>query len=89
MHAKERSVDCEGHRIRVVAKSEGARLYVDNELLDVTNDLYASEDEATMVGMCGEDDKFQIEVFVKPATLEVALRVNDEWVVGERLHAVA
>jgi hypothetical protein len=40
MHAKERSVDYAGHRIRVVAKSEGARLYVDNELLDVTNDLY-------------------------------------------------
>jgi hypothetical protein len=46
VESKERSVDYAGHRIRVVAKSEGARLYVDNELLDVTNDLYASEEEA-------------------------------------------
>jgi hypothetical protein len=84
---KERSVDYAGHRIRVVAKSEGARLYVDNELLDLTNDLYASEEEATLVGVFG--DGFQIEVFVKPATLEVAIRVNEQWVVGGELHAVA
>jgi hypothetical protein len=86
---KERSVDYQRHRIRVVANSEGARLCVDNELLDVTNDLYASEEEATLVGVCGEEDKFRIEVFVKPATLEVAIRVNDQWVVGDELHAVA
>jgi hypothetical protein len=86
---KERSADYQGHRIRVVANSEGARLFVDNELLDVTNDLYASEEEATLVGACGEDDKFRIEVFVKPVTLEVAIRVNEQWVVGGELHAVA
>ena len=85
---KERSADYQGHRIRVVANSEGARLFVDNELLDVTNDLYASEEEATLVGVCGEEDKFRIEVFVKPATLEGAIRVNEQWVVGQ-LHAVA
>jgi hypothetical protein len=89
MDTKERSVDYARHRIRVVAKSEGGRLYVDNELLDVTNDLYANEDEATLVGVFGEDDKFRIEVFVKPATLEAAIRVNDQWVVGDQLHAVA
>ena len=89
METKERSVDYAGHRIRVVAKSEGARLYVDNELLVATNDLYASEEEATLVGVFGEEDKFLIEVFVKPATLEVAIRVNDQWVVGGKLHAVA
>jgi hypothetical protein len=64
-----------GHRIRVVAKAEGARLFVDNELLDVTNDLYASEEEATLVGVCGEEE-FRIEVFVKPSTLGAAIRVN-------------
>jgi hypothetical protein len=72
----------------VVANSEGARLFVDNELLDVTNDLYASEEEATLVGVCGEEDTVRIEAFVKAATLEVAIRVNEQWVVGG-LHAVA
>jgi hypothetical protein len=88
MNTKEGSVDHGGHLIRVVVKAEGARLYVDNELVGVTNDLYASEEEATLVGVCGEEDKFQIEAFVKPVTLEVAIRVNDQWVVGG-LHAVA
>jgi hypothetical protein len=89
MDTKERSVDYAGHRIRVVAKSGGARLYVDNELLDVTNDLYASEEEATLVGVFGEEDKIRIEAYVKPATLEAAIRVNEQWVVGDQLHAVA
>jgi hypothetical protein len=56
-------------------------------LVDVTNDLYASEDEVTLVGVFG--DGFQIEVFVKPTTLEASIRVNDQWVVGGELHAVA
>jgi hypothetical protein len=86
---KERSVDYAGHRIRVVATSEGARLYIDDELADVTNDLYANEDEATLVGAFGEEDKFRIAVFVKPSTLEASIRVNDQWVVGDQLHAVA
>jgi hypothetical protein len=89
METKERLVDYAGHRIRVVAKSEGARLFVDNELLDVTNDLYASEEEATLVGVFGEEDGFRIEAFVKPVTLETAIRVNEQWVVGGQLHAVA
>ena len=72
----------------MVANSEGARLFVHNELLDVTNDLYASEEEATLVGVCGEEDTLRIEAFVKAATLEVAIRVNEQWVVGG-LHAVA
>jgi hypothetical protein len=89
MDTKERSLDYAGHRIRVLAKPEGARLYIDDELADVTNDLYANEDEATLVGVFGEEDKFRIEVFVKPTTLEVSIRVNDQWVVGGELHAVA
>jgi hypothetical protein len=58
-------------------------------LLDVTNDLYASEEKATLVGAFGEDDEFRIEVSVKPVTLEASIRVNDEWVVGDQPHAVA
>jgi hypothetical protein len=77
METKEHSVNYAGHQIRVAAKSEGARLSI-----GVTNDLYANEDEATLVAVFGEDDKFRIEVFVKPATLEAAVRVNDHWVVG-------
>jgi hypothetical protein len=42
-----------------------------------------------LLGVCGEDDKFRLEVFVKPATLEVAIRVNEQCVVGDQLHAVA
>jgi hypothetical protein len=30
-----------------------------------------------------------MEVFVKPMTLETSIRVNDQWVVGDQLHAVA
>jgi hypothetical protein len=44
-------------------------------LLDVTNDRYASEGEATLVGVFGKDGEFQIEVFIKPSTLEVAIRM--------------
>jgi hypothetical protein len=86
---KEWSANYQGHHIRGVAKSEGARLSVDNELLDVTNDLCASEEEATPVGVCGEEDAIRIEAFVKPVTLDVAIRVNDQWVVGGEVHAVA
>jgi hypothetical protein len=60
-----------------------------DELTDVTNDLYANEDQATLVGVFGEEDKLRIEVFVKPTTLEALIRVNDQWVVGDQLHAVA
>jgi hypothetical protein len=59
-------------------------------LLDVTNDLYASEDQATLVGVLGENDhKLRSEAFVKPSTPEVAIQVNEQWVVGDQLRAVA
>jgi hypothetical protein len=58
-------------------KWDRARLYVDNELLDTTNDLCASEDEAALVGVFGEDDEFRVEVFLKPSVpSKVAIRVN-------------
>jgi hypothetical protein len=40
------------------------------------------------LSLFGEEDRFRIEVFMKPATLEAAIRVNEQWVVGG-LHAVA
>ena len=69
---------------------ESARLYVDDELLDSTNDLYASEDEATLVGVFGENEEFRIEVFTKPLkTAQVAIRINGEWISGGQAYAVA
>jgi hypothetical protein len=56
---KEQSVDYAGHRIRVVAKSEGARLYVDNELPDVTNDLYANEVRPHWWACCAKTTSFE------------------------------
>jgi hypothetical protein len=64
----------------VIAKSEGARV----ELLDVANDL----DQATLV-VCSAKKKHRIEVFMKPATLETSIHVNDQWVIGGQPHAVA
>jgi hypothetical protein len=79
------------HQIRVVKTStNGARLYVDGELLDTTNDLYASEGEATLVGVFGEDDKFRVEAFVRPSEhAEAEIRVNGEWIAGDKVYAVA
>ena len=48
MPANEWNIAYAKHQIRVVkTPTDGARLYVDGELLDTTNDLYASEGEAT------------------------------------------
>ena len=68
---------------------ESARLYVDDELLDSTNDLYGSEDDATLAGVFGEKDEY-IEVFIKPLnTAQVAIRINGEWISGNQTSAVA
>jgi hypothetical protein len=91
MPANEWNVVYSNHAICVVKTKWGrARLYVDHELLDTTNDLYASEDEATLVGVFGKDDKFRIEVFVKPSgPSKAAIRVNGEWILGGQASAVA
>jgi hypothetical protein len=76
-------------QIRVV-KSHGACLYVDGELLDTTNDLSASQGEATLVGALGENGEFQVEAFVRPSEqAEAEIRVNGEWVAGNQIYAVA
>jgi hypothetical protein len=47
-------------------------------------------DEATLVGVFGENDAFRIEVFIKPLkTAQVAIRVNGEWISGNQTYAVA
>jgi hypothetical protein len=63
-------------------------LYVDDELLDFTNDLYASEDAPTLMGLFGANEE-HIEVFIKPAKTEVAIRVNGAWISGNQAYAVA
>ena len=90
MPASELNVTYGKHQICVVrTKWETARLYVDDELLDTTNDLYASEDEATLAGVFGEKNAY-LEVFIKPLkTAEVAIRINGEWISGGQASAVA
>jgi hypothetical protein len=91
MPANEWNVAYAKHQIRVVkTQSDGARLYVDSELLDTTNDLYASEGEPTLVGVFGENGGFQVEAFVRPSEhAEAEIRVNGQWIAGEQVYAVA
>ena len=91
MPATEWNVAYANHQIRVVkTQSDGARLYVDSELLDTTNDLYASEGEPTLVGVFGENDESQVEAFVRPSEhAEAEIRVNGQWIAGEQVYAVA
>jgi hypothetical protein len=53
-------------------------------LVDLTNDLEASEDEATLVGVIGD---LLVEAFVKPS--EILIRVNGAWATGDQAYAVA
>jgi hypothetical protein len=86
MPANEHTVSYANHEIRVVkTPTDGARLYIDGKLVDVTNDLFASEDEPTLVGMFGEN--IQVEAFVKPS--QISVRVNGDWVAGEHAYAAA
>ena len=91
MPANEWNASCAKHQIRVVKiPTDGARLYVDDELLDTTNDLYASEGEATVVGVFGENEEFRVEAFVRPSEhAEAEIRINGEWVAGNQVYAVA
>ncbi|MGB2666754.1 MAG: hypothetical protein WAK48_22310 [Candidatus Acidiferrum sp.] len=86
MPANELTVSYAEHEIRVVkTPTDGARLYIDGKSRDVTNDLFESEDEPTLVGMFG--DNTQVEAYVKPT--QVSVRVNGEWVAGEGEQAYA
>jgi hypothetical protein len=90
MPASELNVAYGKYQICVVKTEWGsARLYIDDELIDSTNDLYASDDEAALVGVFGEKDEY-IEVFIKPLkTAEAAIRINGEWIGGDKVYAVA
>jgi hypothetical protein len=85
MPANEVTISYADHEIRVVkTPTDGARLYIDGKLLDVTNHLFASEDEPTLVGMFGDT---QVEAFVKPS--QISVRVDGEWVTGGQVYAAA
>lgn len=80
------------HKIRVMTTTTaGAKLFFDDELVDSTNDLYASWEEPTLVGVIGENDEiFQIDVYIKPLETPLAeIRVNGEHVGGDTLLAIA
>lgn len=90
MPANEWNIVRANHRIRVVkTESGGARLYVDDELLESTNDLYASEGEATLVGVFGANDEFRVEAFVRPTEYTQAEIRANEWASGDKVYAVA
>jgi len=85
MPANELTVGYANHTIHVARTPSGARLYVNNELVDTTNDLEADGDGATLVGVFG--DYLQVEAFVKPS--QISVRVNGQWVTGEQAYPVA
>jgi hypothetical protein len=92
MRTREWNLTYSRHKIRVMtAPNEGAKLFVDDELLDSTNDLYACGEEPTLVGMVGEDDElFQIDVHIKPLETPLAeIRVNGERIGGDLSLAIA
>jgi hypothetical protein len=90
MPACEVHVTYQNHQICVATtKWETARLYVDDELLDITSDLYASGVGPTLMGLFGANDA-HIEIFIKPAMIgQVAIRVNGVWISGSQAYAVA
>lgn len=79
------------HQIRVAkTQCDGARLHIDDELLDTANGLYASEGEATRVGVFGENDEFRVEALGRPSEHTGAeIQVNGDWIVGDKVYAVA
>jgi hypothetical protein len=92
MRSREWNLTHAQHKIRVMTTpSAGAKLFVDDELVDSTNDLYASGEEPTLVGVFGEDDEmFQIDVYIKPLETPLAeIRVNGEHIGGDPLLAIA
>jgi len=62
-----------------------ARAFILATRVDLTKDLFTSEDEPTLVGMLGEN--IQVEAFLRPT--QISVRVNGEWVAGEHAYAAA
>lgn len=85
MSANELIVVHANHSIQVVkTPNGGGRLYVNGDLIDTANDLYASEEEATLVGVV---DGMLVEAFVMPS--EILVRVAGKQVTGDQAYAVA
>lgn len=82
----------DGHLIHVTTTAtRGAKLFIDDECADTTNDLFAAGDAPALVGFFGENHEFAVDVYIKPLeTPLVEIRVNGEFVGGDRLnYAVA
>ena len=85
MPANELVVVHANHAIQVVkTPTGGARLYVDGELIDTTNDLYASEQGPALVGVV---DEMLVEAFAMPS--EILVRVAGKRVTGDQAYAAA
>lgn len=81
-----------GHLIHVTTTaSGGAKLFVDDECADTTNDLHTAEPEPALVGFFGDNHEFAVDVYIKPLeTPLVEIRINGEFAGGDRLnYAVA
>ena len=92
MRARQLKLTYRDHNIEVTTTpSGGARLLLDEDLLDSTNDLCASGEEPTLVGVFGEgDEMFQIDVYIKPSETPLAeIRVNGEYIGGDLPLAIA
>jgi hypothetical protein len=65
------------HNIQLICKDNGtAELYIDSELVDSTNDLYASEAEPALVGMIGD---VQVSAFITAETGAIRFEHHEEF----------
>jgi hypothetical protein len=84
MRAKEWNAVHAGHKIRVAVYTNGAELFINDELADTTNDLYASEGEPNLVGVFGEHDEFQVGAHIAPIEIPLAeIRINGQRIAGD------
>ncbi len=91
MQSKDWTLIHAGHNIHVTTALGGAKLSIDGEYTDSTNDLFVAGDAPALIGFFGENHEFAVDVYIKPLeTPLVEIRVNGEFVGGDRLnYAVA
>lgn len=76
-----------GHLIHVTTTASGsAKLFIDDDCADTTNDLFAVGDASALIGFFGENHEFAVDVYIKPPETPLV----EEFAGGDRLnYAVA